>query len=119
MTSAEQASENLFSYGTLQSEEVQLATFNRKLDSKRDALVGYRLVMIRITDEDFVAKSGSADHRSLQFTGNTSDVVEGSVLKVTAKEIEQADEYEPEGYRCVRAQLKSGHNAWVYVYRNE
>lgn len=113
----EQPTENLFSYGTLQLEGVQLNTFGRKLQSTADALSGYKLVMVKITDEDFVVKSGTANHRSLQFTGNSSDVVEGVVLKVTRKELEQADDYEPEGYRRVKAQLRSGGNAWVFVHR--
>jgi ADP-ribosyl-[dinitrogen reductase] hydrolase len=111
----EQPTENLFSYGTLQLEEVQLETFGRKLDGKPDALPGYRLVSITIADEDFVAKSGTANHRNLEFTGHVTDLVEGSVLKVTQKELEQADAYEPEGYVRVRVQLRSGTSAWVFV----
>jgi hypothetical protein len=117
MSSTEQAVENLFSYGTLQLEEVQLETFGRKLDGERDALPEYKLVMLTITDQEFVIKSGSANHRSLQFTGNSADVVEGVVFKVTRKELEQADAYEPEGYERVRAQLSSGAKAWVFVHK--
>lgn len=112
----DQPSEYLFSYGTLQLEEVQLATFGRKLEGSADALPGYRLVMIKMTDEDFVAGSGTADHRSLQYTGNSSDFVEGTALKITQEELEQADAYEPEGYERVEAHLKSGADAWVYIY---
>jgi hypothetical protein len=117
MSSTEQAVENLFSYGTLQLDEVQLETFGRRLDGERDALPEYKLVMLTITDQEFVIKSGSANHRSLQFTGNSADVVEGVVFKVTRKELEQADAYEPEGYERVRAQLSSGANAWVFVHK--
>lgn len=117
MSSAEQATENLFSYGTLQLEEVQLETFGRKLDGAPDALPSFKLVMITITDQDFATKSGTADHRSLQFTGDTSDIVEGMVFKVTISELEQADSYEPEGYERMRAELRSGGNAWVFVHK--
>jgi len=117
MSSADQATENLFSYGTLQQEEVQLETFGRKLDGKQDALTGYKLVMITVTDEAFVTKSGTANHRNLQFTGNSSDVLEGMVFKVTTSELEQADAYEPEGYERVKVQLRSGGNAWVFVHK--
>ena len=119
MSSAEQATENLFSYGTLKLEDVQLETFGRKLHSQPDALRGYKLVMITITDDAFVVKSGAANHRTLQFTGNSSDVVEGAVLHVTQKELEQADTYEPEGYTRVRVQLRSGTSAWVFIYRQQ
>jgi hypothetical protein len=107
--------EHLFSYGTLQLEEVQLETFGRKLDGQPDALLGYRVAMITITDEDFVAKSGTANHRNLRFTGNSSDVLEGMVFKVTTSELEQADAYEPEGYERVQVELRSGTNAWAFV----
>ena len=117
MSSAEQANENLFTYGTLQLEDVQLETFGRKLDGEPDALPGYKLAMITIMDEAFVVKSGTANHRNLQFTGNASDFVEGAVLHVTQNELERADTYEPEGYERVRVQLRSGASAWVFIHR--
>ena len=73
----ENETENLFSYGTLQTEAVQLATFGRRLEGKPDTLAGYSLTMIRIEDQNFVAMSGSADHRNIQFTGIPTDVVVG------------------------------------------
>ena len=111
-----ETTERLFTYGTLRTEEVQLTTFGRKLEGHADALPGYALKMVEIQDQDFVAKSGTAIHRSLQFTGDPSDFVEGAVYFVTQKELEAADIYEPEGYRRVLVQLRSGANAWVYVH---
>jgi hypothetical protein len=113
--SAEEESERLFSYGTLRDEAVQLATFGRRLEGEPDAMQGYRLSIILIEDEDFVAASGSARHRNLQFTGAASDIVEGTVFAVTGRELEQADAYEPAGYRRVPARLRSGLVAWVYM----
>ena len=113
----DEQTESLFSYGTLQLMDVQLETFGRGLEGEPDALHGYKLVSITITDEDFVAKSGSADHRNLQFTGNSTDVVEGMVFKVTSNELEQADSYEPEGYEREKVQLRSGATAWVFVHK--
>ena len=107
--------ENLFTYGTLQTEEVQLETFGRRLEGHADALPQYTLKTIEIKDQDFVAKSGTAIHRNLQFTGVASDFVEGTVYSVTREELEQADAYEPEGYKRLLVELKSGGKAWVYV----
>ncbi|HKY44784.1 MAG TPA: gamma-glutamylcyclotransferase family protein [Pyrinomonadaceae bacterium] len=107
--------ENLFTYGTLQIEEVQLATFGRRLEGHADALPGYALKTIEIQDQDFVAKSGTAIHRNLQFTGDSSDFVEGTVYSVTQQELEQTDAYEPDGYKRVLVQLRSGAKAWVYL----
>lgn len=111
--------EQLFTYGTLQLDDVQLATFGRRLEGRSDVLIGYRLVKITIEDEDFVVKSGTAEHRNLQFTGNSSDFVEGTVFSVTMEELEKSDAYEPEGYERVLVQLKSGTNAWIYLNRHQ
>lgn len=115
MTSDDAEHEFLFSYGTLQSEAVQLATFARTLDGRPDALLGYSLVMIEIDDQDFIAASGTAHHRNLRFTGSPSDIVEGTVLSLTKHELELADSYEPTGYTRIQVQLRSGSTAWVYM----
>ena len=119
MSLEETETEHLFSYGTLQTEAVQLATFGRKLAGQPDALVGYSLTMIQIEDQDFVATSGTAHHRSLQFTGSASDFVAGTVFTITKQELEQADAYEPVEYKRVVVQLRSDMNAWVYVSTNQ
>lgn len=114
-----QETERLFSYGTLQTASVQLSTFGRRLAGSPDALVGYRLQMIQIMDQEFVATSGAEYHRSLEFTGSATDVVEGTVFAVTQQELEQADAYEPDGYERVRVNLRSRTAAWVYFCKNE
>jgi len=111
----EEETENLFSYGTLQDEAVQLSTFGRRLAGKPDVLVGYRLQMIQIKDQAFVAASGSEHHRTLLFTGSDSDLVAGTVLLLSGAELAQADEYEPAGYERMLVSLRSGISAWVYV----
>lgn len=111
--------EYLFSYGTLQLETVQLKTFGRTFISRRDALIGYRITMIQIQDERFFAKNGLAPQRNLEYTGLTSDVVEGKILELTKNELEQADAYEPAEYRRKLVQLRSGVSAWVYLSNSE
>ncbi len=49
-------SQYLFSYGTLQSSEVQLALFGRELNGAADELPGYRKLEVEIDDERFVSK---------------------------------------------------------------
>jgi gamma-glutamylcyclotransferase (GGCT)/AIG2-like uncharacterized protein YtfP len=115
MSLQEEETERLFSYGTLQTESVQRSTFGRKLEGSPDALVGYRLTMIQIQDQKFVAQSGAAHHRMIQFTGDEADVVEGMALRVTEKELEHADAYEPAEYKRALVQLRSGTRAWVYL----
>lgn len=108
--------EYLFAYGTLQNEDVQRATFGRRLEGQSDALIGYRLVMVEIEDQEFAKASGTSHHRNLQYTGVPSDFVEGAVFVVSRKEIEQADEHEPVDYKRVQVPLRSGGKAWVYVH---
>lgn len=105
----------LFAYGTLQLEKVQIDTFGRRLEGKPDALVGYRITTVEVRDQEFIAKAGSAQQRSLQYTGVTSDIVEGIVLELTRQELEQADAYEPVEYKRKLVQLTSGTEAWIYL----
>ncbi|MCI0390467.1 MAG: gamma-glutamylcyclotransferase [Acidobacteria bacterium] len=114
--STTEESEHLFSYGTLQNEAVQLATFGRTLVGEPDTLPGYRQTVLEIQNPSFVATSGAKYHRNAQFTGLESDSVEGTRFKVTKKELEQADIYEAAAdYKRVVVQLKSGTRSWVYV----
>jgi hypothetical protein len=105
----------LFSYGTLQQENVQIATFGRRLEGESDALVGYRQSMVAIGDPEVVRTSGKTHHPIVAFTGVNDDRVAGMTFEVTDAELAQADEYEVEAYVRVLAALASGDKAWVYV----
>src|SRR5262245_12786211 len=115
MNREEERTENLFSYGTLQIDAVQIAAFGGTLKGAPDMLAGYRVTMIPIRDQD-VVEGGDTHYRNIQASGNASDLVEGTVYSVTKRELEQADAYEISAdYKRVRVQLRSGKNAWVYV----
>lgn len=118
MSVNENDTELLFAYGTLQTEAVQRATFGRTLAGTPAALPRYRLQMTRIEDADFVAASGTAVHRNLEFTGDPADTVEGTVFKVTQAELEHSDAYEPDGYQRTLVQTQSGLTAWVYLQQS-
>ena len=105
----------LFSYGTLQQEDVQLATFGRRLAGVADALVGYRQSLVAIDDPEVVRTSGKTHHPIVAFTGQSQDRVPGAVFEISEAELAQADQYEVEAYVRVRAPLASGLEAWVYV----
>ena len=107
-------SERLFSYGTLQQDEVQLASFGRLLQGAPDALVGWKQEMVEIADPDVLAKSGKR-HHPIVVPGDTSDRVLGTVFEITAEELAAADRYEVANYKRVAAKLASGLTAWVYV----
>ena len=109
------ASEFLFSYGTLQLEPVQLATFGRRLTGTSDALSGFAEAPLQIEDEAEIAISGKAQHTIASFTGRESDVLFGTVFRVTPAELQSADEYEVDACKRVAVTLRSGVRAWVYV----
>ena len=67
----------LFSYGTLQLEQVQLETFGRLLKGEKDILEDYKLTMIEITDPEVLRKSNQRFHPIISFSGNKKDQVEG------------------------------------------
>ncbi|NYH18545.1 gamma-glutamylcyclotransferase family protein [Paraburkholderia bryophila] len=108
-------SENLFSYGTLQLEAVQLATFSRKLDGQADDMPGFSMTLLKIEDASVVATSGKTHHPVVSYSGNPADKVRGTVFSITPEELAQADAYEVSDYRRDRVTLASGVSAWVYV----
>ena len=105
----------LFSYGTLQLREVQLATYGRELEGQPDTLAGHRLEPLAIGDADVVGLSGKAVHDIARRTGNPGDRIDGVVFMLTEAEIEATDGYEVEPYRRIEVALDSGRMAWVYV----
>ncbi|WP_030723755.1 gamma-glutamylcyclotransferase family protein [Streptomyces sp. NRRL F-2580] len=109
------AHHQLFSYGTLQSREVQLAQFGRLVEGKPDALPGYRVTYIEITDPEVIAISGSDRHPLLVASAEPSDAVEGAVFAITDDELAAADDYEVDDYARTEVILRSGTKAWVYL----
>ena len=110
--------ELLFSYGTLRQPEVQLATFGRLLEGRPDAIVGYDLDYVTITDPHVIATSGSDRHPVLK-PGAATAAVEGTVFSISEAELAAADAYEVDDYVRVAVPLRSGQTAWVYVFAGQ
>jgi hypothetical protein len=107
----------LFSYGTLQHEDVQLATFGRALAGEKDLLVGYEPSLVAIPDPAIAARLKKTHHDNVKNTGDDWSNVQGTAFEVTDAELSQADLYEAEfHYRRVMVPLASGKQAWVYVH---
>ena len=109
----------LFSYGTLQMREVQLANYGRPLEGSPDALIGYRLEVLPDRDPDAVRISGTKTHMVVRKTGNPVDRVPGTVFLLTADELESTDRYEGSDYSRAELMLESGRRALVYVEPDE
>jgi hypothetical protein len=115
MTQDNEASVSLFSYGTLQQANVQLAIFGRLLEGRPDTLPGFALAPLPITDPQVVATSGAAVHTIARRTGDPADLVPGLVFGITPAELAAADAYEVDAYARIEVRLGSGTMAFIYV----
>jgi gamma-glutamylcyclotransferase (GGCT)/AIG2-like uncharacterized protein YtfP len=99
----------LFSYGTLQKAEVQLATFGRLLNGRADELPEY--------EPSVVIASAEVTHANASFNGRSDSRVSGMAFEVTEAELLASDSYEAIAeYRRMAVVLASGASAWVYVH---
>jgi len=105
----------LFAYGTLRQPEVQRTLFGRLLEGRPDALPGFALEPMRITDAKVVATSGSAIHTIARPSGDPADSVPGLLFGLKAGELEMADRYESGAIVRIAARLASGVEAFVYI----
>ena len=97
----------LFSYGTLQDRNVQIANFGRELTGREDALPGYARRLVSI---------GQSHYANAEASSNLEDSVPGTVFEITEQELAAADEYEKDAeYGRISVTLSSGAQAWVYV----
>ena len=97
----------LFSYGSLQEEEVQRSTLGRRLDGQRDELLQFEKSRDKI----------AGVYANVKFTGDGESRVPGMVFEVTDAELARIDEYELRfGYERVVAMLASGKETWVYAH---
>ncbi len=110
----------LFSYGDLQREPVQLATFGRRLDGHSDELVGFELSLVPIDDQKVAARLGKTHHANARSSGDEMSRVAGMVFEVTDEELARADRFEAAFvYRRVCTVLASGKSAWVYIHTQQ
>ena len=101
----------LFSYGTLQNENIQLDIFGRILKGKIDKIYRFKLksilikVALEIKEEFLIAVNSDAEN----------DFIESFIYEILEEELIKVDEYEGEDYQRVLKTLNSGKKAWVYV----
>lgn len=106
----------LFSYGTLQNDDVQLQTFGRLLRGDADVLQRFALAFVKIESDARAAAVGRTHNAHVTFTGRHEQRVPGMVFEVSEAELSAADAYEAlDGYVRVSVALASGCEAWIYV----
>ncbi|WP_439692577.1 gamma-glutamylcyclotransferase family protein [Curtobacterium sp. SP.BCo] len=105
----------VFSYGTLRQPLVQESLFGGHVPTEDDALPGWRLDWVTITDPEVVRTSGSDRHPILR-RGTPEDRVQGaSLLLAHDWQLRAVDDYEVADYQRIKVTLASGDTAWVYV----
>jgi hypothetical protein len=107
----------LFSYGTLQQDDIQLATYGRRLAGQRDELMGFEPALVKIEDPDLAARLGKTHHNDVRPVADPNSRVAGMVFEITDAELASTDDYEARfDYERIVAGLASGQQAWVYVH---
>ncbi len=109
----------LFSYGTLQSESVQMSTYGRKLQGEKGFLNGFKIEELEIQDPAVVSISGKSVHPIAIKTDNPKDQIQGSIFELSYQELLASDEYEVDAYERVKQVTISGKEIWVYVAKNQ
>ncbi|WP_308800001.1 gamma-glutamylcyclotransferase family protein [Agromyces silvae] len=108
----------MFSYGTLQQADVQRALYGRAVPTVVDALPGYRIDWLQITDAEVLRMSGSDRHPILR-RGSAGSRVEGAYLELSEAELAATDAYEVDDYVRRTVTLASGVQAFVYLARDD
>lgn len=75
--------ERLFSYGTLQLADVQRDIFGDTITGRPDAIVGYRVEQLTITDPELIRASGSDQHPVLVPSDDPTAAIEGTSYELT------------------------------------
>ena len=107
----------LFSYGSLQQDDVQRSTFGRLLDGRPDELIGFDLSQVTIDDPAVAAGIGRTHHANVVRAAGDGHRVRGMAFEITDEELDRVDVYEAEfSYERIPALLASGVEAWVYAH---
>lgn len=102
--------EQLFSYGTLRSKEIQRQIFNKVLTGTPDQLLGHKLKSLQI-EEEF----GMADYVVVVPSKDPADIIHGVVFTISDTDLAKVDLFESNAYKRVQVTLESGAVAWIYM----
>ncbi len=97
----------VFSYGSLQQPQVQVATFGRVLEGSLDHLAGFERINLQRGDKQLA---------SLVRSGSPQSQIHGMVFEISEAELAIADAYEAtDAYSRIPVVLGSDMQAWVYI----
>ncbi|UJH68682.1 gamma-glutamylcyclotransferase family protein [Allomuricauda sp. SCSIO 65647] len=95
-----------FCYCDMQTSERQLEILGRKITGKKDILSGFKMIGVEGFEEPFATRSAKPH-----------DQVGGTLYNISFVDLFHLDEYEKQfNTTRIKAKLKSGLMAWVYIY---
>ncbi len=106
--------ENLFVYGTLQQEKIQIDIFGKRVPGKKDILPGYEKYTIRIPEN-----AGGSSYPAIKPSLKNESKVKGIVLPIQEKDLILTDRYEGNSYFRKKLKLESGISAWTYIAKDQ
>jgi gamma-glutamylcyclotransferase (GGCT)/AIG2-like uncharacterized protein YtfP len=72
---------------------------------------------VTISNAKVVTASGESHYANAEPSSDPEDAVSGTVFEITEQELAAADKYEEVAeYRRISVKLRSGDQAWVYVF---
>ena len=95
---------NLFIYGSLQNNEVQMHLFGRLHPGEEATLEGYKVVDFLDCDNQI--------YPTIEKEKGSSVV--GKLIALTEEELSKADNYEGGQFKRIEITLVGGQHAWVY-----
>ncbi len=99
--------ENLFIYGTLRDDTVQMKVIGKHITGTQDTLLKYEKSTIDINGRTYPIA-----------LPNEKSQIDGETIKLTQEELAKVDEYETDAYQRVKIILASNTEAWVYTKRS-
>lgn len=109
---------HLFSYDILNTEEIQLQLYGRKLQGTDDTLSGYMLKDSNHNGSNMNEKKNTIATQIAIKSQDTSDRIKGQVFEITGKELVQTDRHVVNNYNRILTTTDSGTEVWLYVENN-
>lgn len=100
----------LFTYGTLQNNNIQRQLFGKEIHGTKDFLRCYKLETIKIPKNHPLAET----YFIARYTGNQNDKIDGTVYKLDNNELVITDKYEGSSYQRKTILLNSNKEAIIY-----
>lgn len=108
----------LFSYDILNSQDIQLQIYGRRLDGMDDTLSGYTLKDSNLNGSKVKDNRTRTLSQHAIKTKDPKDKVKGMLYEITGEELVQTDRHILKNYHRVLETTDSGAEVWLYMENN-